>query len=681
MKTVAVIVLITCFDFFAMSQSDSLSFDINEIVITGLKETDSKETSVEIVQIKATEINRMAAFNISDALSKIPGISQLSTGVSISKPVIRGLYGNRILTLVSGLRFDNQQWQDEHGLGLSDLGIDRVEIIKGPLAVVYGSESLGGLINVIEESKAPENKMIGDLNLRFHSNTLGGLFHAGLKGNRNNKWWRVRAGYESNGDYSDGSNTRVLNSRNNGIYFKGTFGFNKKRTTSVFNYLSSFNNFGFIMADLNDFMTPDARWSRSMEGPHHTVILNLLSSQNTIRLNNSTLKVNAGFQSNSRMENEGGGKISLNMLLSSVLYHLEWLKFINSNIELIVGQNTTYTNNTNFGSRIIIPDAHTLEFGGSGFLKFHLGKIIVETGAGVNNKWIKALLTRLVNTPDRDIAPFSRFKTSVNGLAGFTYNPSKFWNVKLNLATGFRSPNLAELSSNGLHEGTFRYEIGDPDLKNEQNINSDAGIYFNQQSFSFSVSGFYNRFFNYIYLSPTSETLYGFNIYRYMQQNAFLSGGEATVAFTPKRKLKGFKLSSAYSIVYAKTADNNFIPFTPPGKVASLIEYQHDISPKLNAAYLSFGFDYVFSQNCIAPAEINTPAYFLLNAKAGVKILFNKGYMVVGISANNLLNELYYDHLSRLKDYGIYNIGRNISLNFSIPLTFNYSLTQKQKQQ
>ncbi|HWB64532.1 MAG TPA: TonB-dependent receptor plug domain-containing protein, partial [Chitinophagales bacterium] len=145
----------------------------SDIVVTGYREMQLRETSANIKSISAADMRLNGAFNVSDGLTKIPGVSQLTTGIAISKPVIQGLYGNRILTLISGLRFDNQQWQDEHGLGLSDMGVDHVEVIKGPMSILYGSDAVGGVLNVIEEKPAPEGKIILDLNTTFHSNTLG----------------------------------------------------------------------------------------------------------------------------------------------------------------------------------------------------------------------------------------------------------------------------------------------------------------------------------------------------------------------------------------------------------------------------------------------------------------------------------------------------------------------------
>jgi iron complex outermembrane receptor protein len=661
---------------------DSTARELREVTVTGFKEEKRLETSTEITVVTSEQMRAKGAFNIADGLAKMPGISQLNTGVAISKPVIRGLYGNRVLTLLSGLRFDNQQWQDEHGLGLSSAGIDRVEVIKGPMSILYGTDAVGGVLNVIEERKAPEDKIAFDINTSFHSNTLGSSTDLGVKGNRNNRWWRARVGFESHGDYSDGSNTRALNSRFGGYFGKFTYGLRKGNLTSVNNYNVSYNNFGFIMGDILDFMEPDARYSRSIKGPHHIVIFNVLSSQNTFALKNSVLKFNAGFQANNRMEDEGGGHISLNMLLATGLYNLQWSKMLHPKVEMIISHGGTFENNTNFGGRKIIPDAYMLEASASAFFKFYLSKVvIIEAGAGASDKWIKTVLTPGVNSADKEIPPFSKNWVSANGLAGLIVNPTDEWNIKLNASTGFRAPNLAELASNGLHEGIFTYEIGDPDMKSEQNVNTDLSVNYIQDWISFSASGFYNRFFNYIYLQPTGGDWFGFPMFNYRQQNAALYGGEFEWELTPQGTATGLNWSINASTIVGKTDDGNYLPYIPATKTGTTLKYERDASEKVKQVFGSIGFDYVFEQNRPAPHETRTPGYYLLNASVGAHFIFKKGEFDLSVVGNNLLGAKYFDHLSRFKIYGIYNIGRNIVVNVSIPFLFNYSSkNQNQKQ-
>src|SRR4030095_1350603 len=357
---------------------------MQEVVVSGIRTSLVKETSLNIQSLSVGKMRRSGALNVSDALSKLPGISQLTTGPAISKPVIRGLYGNRVLAVLSGLKFDNQQWQDEHGLGLNDLGIDRIEVIRGPASLLYGSEAIGGILNIIEEAPNKPGEKNGDVNVGLFSNTYGLSVDGGIRSATEKKNWSVRVGVNSNADYSDGDDNRIQNSRFAGYYLKGSYGFKKNKWRSTNHFMSSLDNCGFITADNSNSFLYDGRWSRSMKGPHHSVFLNILSSQNKISLEKSSLDVNVGFQSNLRLEDEGDNHISLNMLLSTFLWHVMWNKQLSSNTELVLSNNSQLENNTNYGSRIIIPDATTMESGFSAFIKSKREKLVFESGVGLS---------------------------------------------------------------------------------------------------------------------------------------------------------------------------------------------------------------------------------------------------------------------------------------------------------
>jgi iron complex outermembrane receptor protein len=662
------ILILFCFGI-QLLQAQIDTFKLDAVVVTSYKEVNTKQTSIHIEPISLETIIRSGAFNLSDAMAKIPGISQLSTGVAISKPVIHGLYGNRVLVLFSGLRFDNQQWQDEHGLGLSDIGISKAEIIKGPYSVLYGTEAVAGVINIIEEEKAKAGTRQSDLGIKLNSNTLGGTLQYGYKINFGEKWLRFRAGYESNADYADGNNTRILNSRFDGYYFKGSYGFRKKNWLSENNYNFSLNRFGFIFSDISDFFeSPDARWSRSFPGPHHIVVLNILSSENTFILERSSLKLNAGIQSNQRMEDEGGGAISLNMALITGEYTLRWNKQLSAKNEVVLANITSIENNTNYGKRRIIPDAWMSETGISGLLKHHFNNSVMEIGAGFGGKYIKTLPTAGVNSEEKIIDPFQIFRPFFNGTAGISLNPNTDLNLKFNVSSGVRSPNLAELSSNGLHEGVFTYEIGDPTLSSEQNLNGDISVNANFGDFHIYGSVFYNYFHNYIYLAPTSEEWFGFPIYRFKQQDATLYGGETTLDIAPAL-IKNCKLSISYSGMIGNTVDGKYLPFIPAQKIRPELRFEKNKIRKTENDFIFINCDIVCGQNNIAQEETVTPSYELLNAGLGCTINTNKFPIVLSLSGNNLLNEVYYDHLSRFKPLGLNNIGMNIAINCKILFT------------
>jgi iron complex outermembrane receptor protein len=656
------------------AQTDTISsHKLKEVEITSNSNTYSNTTTMNVSEITASKMKENGGFNIADALTAVPGINQLNTGVGISKPVIRGLYGNRIQTVFSGLRFDNQQWQDEHGLGISDIGIDKVELIKGPASLLYGSEAVGGVINIIEEKIAEEGTIRVDVSTKFISNTGGNATDIGFKGNINNKNWRVRAGYESNADYMDAKNTRILNSRFDGYYLKGSFGFRKTKWFCQNNYNSSLNNFGFIMADNYNSKTLDNRYSRTMDGPHHSVFLNILSSQNIIELKNSLLKLNIGAQSNIRMEDEGGAEISLNMHLSSLIYNMQWIKTLKTKTEIIISNQGLLQNNTNYGKRVIVPDANITETGLSLFVNQNFNRLIVEAGIGGNFRSIQTFETNNLNTPNKAILPFKKQSPALNEMLGFTINASKKISLKLCASTGFRTGNLAELASNGLHEGIYQYEIGNPNLKAEQNYNTEFSFNYYSEQVYFTLNAFNNQFKNYIYLAPTNENFYGIQVFRYFQQDAQLYGGEVALTLKPTL-LKGIEYNTFFSTVTGMLSNNSYLPYIPANKLHNEIKYSFKISKHLDNCYLLISHNYIFKQVSPASYETKTSDYNLFNAGLGMNINTKKQPISINLICNNLLNEYYYDHLSRFKNYGFHNIGRNIVLSIKIPFELKNKL-------
>ena len=644
---------------------DTSSRVLQEVTVSGIREGIAKETSLNISSISVEKMRENGAFNVSDALAKLPGVSQLNTGVGISKPVIRGLYGSRVQAVLSGLRFDNQQWQDEHGLGLGDVGIERIEIIKGPAALLYGSDAIGGILNILEEKPAAVNTKQSDLNTRFFSNTYGLYLDYGTKKateTRNNSF---RFGLNTNADYSDGNNKRILNSRFNGANAKIGWGKNRLNWIQQNHFSSSADAFGFITDDNQTAKTPDGRLSRSMDGPHHLVFLNILGSQNTFILRGATLKVNAGLQSNLRLEDEGGSKISLSMLLTSALYNAQWIRNF-GNTELILGNNTILENNHNFGSRVIIPDANMFETGIAAFMRNHFGKIIFESGVGTSLRNIHTVLTRTVNTPDREIQPFNKWQNALNGSLGASYNPLEVLNFKINGSTGFRSGNLAELSSNGLHEGTLRWEVGNPNMKIEQNFQLEGSATLNTRYVGLSINIFNNAFKNYIYLAPTSVDYLGFQVYRYRQYDAVLRGGEMVFTLSP---LDCIRFESAFSTVIGKLKDGTYLPFIPADKWHNEIRFKTPLSVSKRHFWISSSIDVYTKQQKAAQFETPTGSYYLINAGFGGDFTSKTRIIKWSVMCNNLLNRSYYDHLSRFKNYGIYNIGRNVALNVNVPLS------------
>lgn len=641
------------------------NIEMQEVRILGINTDAPLETSRRISVIDQKSMKESGALSISDAVAKLPGMSQLTTGPGISKPVIRGLYGNRIQVNTLGVRFDNQQWQDEHGLGLSEIGVDRVEIIQGPAALLYGSEAIGGVINIIEEKPAPVDSTQQELNTALFSNTYGAGIDYGIKRSSEKNWWKLRAGLQSHADYSDGKNDRVLNSRFADYLIKASTGSNKKNWINVNNACASFSQFGFVF-DTTDRKILDSRLSRTMDGPHHQVFFGMLTTENTFYRERSKIQLNAGIQSNLRQEQEGGNRISLNMLLNTFTLISQLTHSVFSDGDLTYGISGLLQTNKNFGSRTIIPDALTNEASVFVYYRQPVKKLVFENGLRYDLRQIITYETSIINNAASEIQPFNKILPALNGSVGMSYIATQKLNVKMNLSTGYRSGNLAELSSNGLHEGTLRWEIGDPDLTAEQNLNAELGIYFTSEQFTFTATAYANRFFNYIYLAPTGDEYFGFDIYRYKQTNALLQGFETGFEYAP-HFAGPFSASVNYSFIDAQQDNGLALPFIPANRLQAGLYCKPDKNDNGFLQKIFISADHVFAQQ--KPAEFETPtdAYTLFDAGFSGIMHAHSTLLRYTLSCNNVFNVLYFDHLSRFKNYGIYNTGRNISFSLNIP--------------
>lgn len=628
--------------------------ELREVDIVGTQVNAPRETSRKVDVMGAREMRENGALSVSDALSRIPGVVQLTTGAGISKPVLRGLYGNRVQVIAQGQRFDNQQWQDEHGLGLSTDGVERVEVIKGAAALQYGSDAIGGVVKVIDEKPAPIDSIEQDARLQLFSNTRGISAGYGVKKSGAKNWWRLRAGADNHGDYSSAGDARVLNSRFASYSAKGAIGWQRGHWASTNNALVSLSQFGFVFDSLAR-STADERMSRSFEGPHHTVMLGLFTSENTFYGEKLTWKVNAGWTSNKRQEQEGGNKISLDMLLNTASLLVQATAMPGPKVTWTNGATMLYQTNTNIGSRIIVPDATTVEGSLFSYARMRTPGFTLEGGARYDQRSIQAFRTLDLNLP------FDKNWGAFNGSLGVAWDPVEALNLKANVSSGYRSGNLAELGSSGLHEGTRRWEIGDPELKVESDVNVELGFTYEwDEQVEVGASAYRNAFRNYIYLSPTNEDTLGLHIYRFVQTDATLQGGEATLDIHPKA-VKWMDANMSYSHVQADKGDGTPLPFIPADRTMASLRFTRGAHTWFKA-----GLTHVDAQDRPAQFETATPAYTLYNLSAGTLLQWNKRLLEIDLTCNNLTDEKYVDHLSRFKAFGLYDMGRNIVLTLKL---------------
>lgn len=656
-----------------------------EIIVT--------ETNVEkpyqTDKIKAKDLLRQGAMNISEAVTKIPGVWQLSTSSGISKPVIRGLYGNRIGIMINGIRFDNQQWQDEHGLVMSSDGIDNVEVIKGPSSLLFGPEAIGGVVSITDEHPAPVGKNIADLNLKFYSSTLGILSDIGLKGADKNFNWLIRFGGETHSDYLDGNGDKIPETRFGGYTIKTNLGYNKSFWVGSLNY--SFTSYTYGILEGREFQRElmninETRFDRSFSGPHHALKVHNAVFQNTFIAGESTFKLNLGYTYNRRQEIEGADERflpdslqfgNLDMILNTISLDGNWRYNLGKNLSFTLGSQGYTQTNRNSGDRKLIPDAVVNSLSGTGILNYKKNKVGIEAGVRFDNFRIKTTEYGIKDSLDYYPALDITYN-SVNGSAGATFKINHFVLGKCNVSTGFRAPNLAELTSNGLHEGIFQFEIGNKDFRSEQSIEGDVGLVVDSKFLSCDISAYDNRINDYIYLEQTLDTLRGYPVFRYLQANATLRGLETDLTIKPNEWLS---FRGTYSTVLAKREDGKYLPLIPADKLTLGAHVELNKWKFFYSPYLELSTYSALRKTRLGENESSMPGYTLLNASIGFDLRFEKQLFNVSFSCNNVLNKVYIDFMSRIKllsatygDKKFYanNMGRNIVLAVKVPFNLAY---------
>ncbi len=209
--------------------------EANEVVVTGVsRATEIKRNPVPMVFIDQHHLTENSSTNIIDAIAKVPGINALATGPNVSKPFIRGLGYNRILTLFDGIRQESQQWGDEHGIEVDQYSIDRIEVVKGPASLIYGSDALAGVVNLIPANPLPEGQVSGALQSNYQTNngSRGGSFN--LTGNSSGFIWGMRTSYKEATNYKNKFDGRVYNT-----------GFCRKEFECIFRIESEMGLFAF----------------------------------------------------------------------------------------------------------------------------------------------------------------------------------------------------------------------------------------------------------------------------------------------------------------------------------------------------------------------------------------------------------------------------------------------------
>ncbi len=671
-------------------QLNPSAIEAKEVVVTGnALSSDNDRSSYSITPINKEKLLTMPSTNLINSISTVPGVSEITTGGEISKPVIRGLGYNRIVTLNEGVRQEGNQWGDEHGIEIDQFSADRIEVLKGPASLFYGSDAMGGVINILEQTPAKPGSVNGEWVSQFSTNDLLFSNSGMVEGNQNGWIWRARGTYKTAAAYHTPEEW-VYNSGFNEKNISLMAGMVKKWGYTHLHF-SSFNaKIGMVdgtrdsasnqFIDYKGNIVPEkSARSRSIDVPFQLVDHNKVSSITNLLFKDNQIRFSIGYQGNNRKEfGETPDVPGLYFHLDSWTYDLRYTHLLGKSVELVGGISGMTQVNRNHGTEYLIPDYDLQDWGAFVYAKKTWERFTFNIGLRDDFRQVQAqslYLDSLGNpSPSGDTLfhPFSKNFAAFTGSTGMTFRLNSAINFKFNIGRGFRAPNISELSANGLHEGTFRYEIGNQELNPETSLQIDGEISWDNKYLNMAFNGFYNIIDNFIYYRNIDGEKMEVNglwypVYRYTQGNSLLKGFEFELDFHPVEELH---FDNSLDYVWGGNLSTGIpLPYIPALHLTDQVKWTFKTGKNstLINPYVQLELETHFRQDRIDIFETVTPGYVLLNFNAGTRLKVQNQMWTIYISGTNLFDTKYYDHLSRLKEVGIYNMGRRITFGLVIP--------------
>ncbi len=680
-----------------------------------------QEEALNVEVVDHEFIQRNLGGSLMQTLERLPGIGTIGIGSGQSKPLIRGLGFNRVVVLDKGVKHEGQQWGADHGLELDQFAADEVELLKGAASFAYGSDAIGGAINVKPVLPPAANTLGGSVDLIGKSNN--NLYGSSINvfGRKDRLFFDTRLTFQRYGDYRvptdmvyvydyavhlHRNHLRNTAGKETGLHLQT--GFLGEQFQSVFYLSHVYSKSGFfanahgleprrVNTDLHDSSNRDILMP-NQQVDHYKVI-----NRSEYKLPGHRLELELGYQRNFRQEystyvNHGymPPVYPSDMPAPSELER-EFDKHVYSaNLRdnltlgshmLTAGVNSEYQDNAIGGWSFLVP-AFSLKTAGAfvydkisltnnlllhAALRYDYGRIQISEytdwfTSDMTNAEGDAIAQKLTRADN-----LARTFNSLVWSAGVNYNLDKF-QLKANLGKSFRMPIAKELAANGVNYHYFSYERGDAGLSPEQSYQADLGLSWADAKWSVQVSPFYNHFSNYIYLNPTPDHDYfygaGNQVFQYTQSKVMRYGGEVQLGYNLLQRLRT-ELLGEY--VYARQLSGGkkgyTLPFSPPPSVLLNLTWSPVLKQTLQDTYFSVDYRLTGRQHNIVPPEKKTPGYQVVNVQIGTKVHLHKQPLLLSLQAQNLLNTRYLNHTSFYRLIELPEAGRNIILTLKIPFS------------
>ena len=718
-----------------LQNNTNINFKLNSSVLEGgnvivtsfLRATSTRRTPTPVTIVKKDELFRGVSSNLIDALSKVPGVSQISTGPAISKPIIRGLGYNRVVVMNDGIRQEGQQWGDEHGIEIDEYNVSRTEVLKVPASLIYGSDALAGVINIISNVPVSEGVIKGNIFSNYQTNNRLMGNHFDLAGNNKGFIWGINFSSKNAGDYKNKYDGNVFNSRFLERNGGGYIGLEKSWGYSQLSFSNFYQELGVVegerdeqgrflmLKDVNgsvEEMIVDAAEEKRFTPrvPMQKIQHTKYTLDNNIKLGNDRLKATFGLQQNQRMEFGNAADLDEKELffdLKTFNYAIQYLQAEKNNWKNTFGVNGMRQTNTNRGEEALVPDYTSFDIGAFYYTQKRTDKTSWSGGIRYDQKFMNYINpAQFVCPPGMAcIALYNPIESNkqfnnISGALGVAHDVSEQLTLKFNVARGFRAPNMAELASYGAHEGTNRFEYGNEGLISEKSLQFDAAVEWSNEHMSIAGNVFYNTVKDYIFYQKLSAVGGGDSIimdyahdlegdelyaFAFRQRDAHLYGAEFNIDIHP-HPLDWLHIENSVSLIrgqFKEALDGSLnLPGIPSARWLSEVRIElFKKSKALKNSFINVQVDNMFAQNhpfVGYNTETQTPAYTLLNVGYSTQVQRrNKTLFSLSLVGQNITDVAYQHHLNRLKygpvneatgRMGVFNMGRNFSFKVNIPI-------------
>jgi iron complex outermembrane receptor protein len=665
---------------------------LGDIVIDAHKGTASTGFKKEL---SGKLLDETKGLSLAEALSKLNGVTLLQNGSNVSKPVIHGLHGSRILTINNGVRQEGQQWGNEHAPEIDPFIADKLKVIKGVDELRYGSDAIGGVVLV--EPRALRNKpgYYFECNSAFFSNNkqfvLSALFEQQLTKQPAFRY-RIQGTYKKGANVST-PNYRLNNTGNEEKNYSLTLGWKKQ----IWNTELFFSHFetsvgiftGSHIGNLTDLQNAIAAPKPSdvflgenkykIGRPSQNVNHNLIKSKSVLFKNQHKFTLLVAGQFNRRKEfdivrNANNTNPQLDLNISTITEDLNWERPKKNDFTGMAGIALMQQANT-YNGRYFIPNYQSNTIGAYAIEKWSRHKWELQGGVRFDHKNINTIRLKFNGDTINNRFKFSTFAGSFNAI----YKANEAWKFNVNLSLSSRAPYVNELLCDGIHHGTATYEKGDVGLKSERSLAINTGIHFSNKdkTFELNLLGYVNIIHDFIYQQPMPDnpvlTIAGsFPLLNYRQTNAMLSGFDAATNYMITNQIEW---RSKFSFLYARnTKLKDWLILMPSNRLGNEFVFNFKKQERIKDGYIGLELLHVMQQKNVPSAsngkqDYKEPpsAYTLLNVNSSFTFNVNKNPITIGLSVRNLLNTVYRDYMNSMR-YFTDEMGRNISLRIKCQL-------------